>query len=1359
MHSLRACLLLLFLAIVDFCVAQPTQMRFDHIGIEQGLSDNFIEDALQDEYGYIWIATAHGLNRYDGKACKIYNAIGKDLLSLDHVNGLMIDHTKKLWICSRLNGILTYNFENEEFKRISFPDANKDDFIFKNSVRQLVESYNHDVWAVNIYGVARYIPSKNQWKWYTKTLDSKLLLRNYNFSITESHDSVLFVGQLSSGLLYYYDRKNDGFRVFNGKEKSHKPLTQTITCILNERNGNLWYGSMESGLVCYNSKSGIWKNYKMNSSSDSLKSNHISCLFVDTKNNLWVGTINGGLSFYDRTNDRFLTSMNDEVDGNSLSSNSISCVFEDKEQNLCVTTHNGLNVLNKQKNLFALFTKSSHKNEVISHNFSSCFYEAPNGIIWIAIDGGGLQKYNPVSGEFTVYDTKNGLSSNGVLDIEPNGDGQLWLATWGGGISLFNPTTGTFKNFTTKNSALNYDNVKGLCKDGDYLWIGTHGMGINIYDCKKRVFYNKANPSSLFNLDLGKAIWINDITKDSKSNFWIYTTVGMYRYDGKRLFEYLPSQNNSLTLSGLHVKKVLEDSKGNIWVASNGLDLYNAKKNCFERFSQKNKDLPKVVNSIEEASDGNLWLSSNDGLYCYNIKTNDVKKFTESDGLQSNRFIERSSLKSKNGLLYFGGLKGFNIYNPTKITGLKSVAKVHIRSCKTMPLSVQNQLSDIQGIEYIHQKSIKIPYSGSQFISFEFIAATLQEPELIHYSVRLLGFEDVDRQLGEQTTITYTNLRPGKYTLQVRASNSRGNEQSQSTELQFEILKPWYQTLLFKVFVSLLLTLLGFFIVQFRTRILAKRNLDLEKLVNIRTEQLEEQKSLIESKNKELSNTINTRDKLLAIVSHDLKNPLSALCGYATILESQLETMSIENLKKMVNQIGRSSNVLQHQVVSLLDWAVMQSGSLVYEPTECNARLIAIDVVSLLQPISEQKSISISINSTITKTVWCDARMLSTIIRNIVGNSLKFTHKGGEIKIEIAENNAWAIITIQDNGIGISSEKINKLFSNETMEISYGTDNEKGIGLGLKICKEFISRNNGQITVESAENEWTRMTILFPLGNKAIEAESSIEQNALVIPSIEQNNSKHVLIVEDNAEIQAMIIQALAPYFYIESATDGEIGFKKALEIIPDIILSDIEMPNTSGIELCKMLKNNSLTNHIPIIIISGNTKVTQQVEGLQLGVDDYVTKPFNVEVLRAKIQVLLQNREKYAQHIRLKLSTEPEIKDVLSSDELFVQKVVKLLEMHLSEPNLSVEFIADQLCVSRQQVSRKLKAIIGQTPVDFIRSFRLKKAESLLKTNRYRISEVAYEVGFSDPKYFTTCITKEFGVNPSQYIKDKEAE
>ncbi len=1346
--------LLVFISIFVSVNCFSQELRFSHLGIKNGLSDNYVEDVIQDSYGNLWIATAHGLNKFDGKQISIYNTIGNDMLSLDNINNLFISSDDTLWICSRMNGFVKYNLKNNSFSTFAFQDSIKENANYKNSIKQPIESFNSDIWAVTMYGVIKYNQKNKIWEWYTKSLDSLSLSKEFAFCITESKDSTLYVGFLNYGHVFYYDRKNDGFKKFTDTNGTY-PNINSVTSILKDSNGKLWYGSLNDGLVNYDFNTSSWTHFKMNLSSDSLKSNHITYIFEDSNKRIWVATINGGLSLYDSHSKSFKTYLHSDINQNSISSNSISSIYEDIDGNIIISTDNGLSIVDWEKNKINIFNNTGASNHSLRN--TSCIYNETIDNIWIGTDGNGLFLYNSTKNSFKRYTTNDGLLSNAILDIEPNGDGKLWIATWNGGISLFDPKINTFENFITNNSEINNNNVKAVFKDGDFLWIGTHGEGINIYDCKKNIFYNKNNPSPLFNFDLGKPIWINDIYKDLNNNYWILTTVGLYRIYNNKMFEYYPSKSKENTISGYNIKCVFEDKNGNLYVGSNGLDVYDSKNDCFIRLKNKNKDLPKEVNGMVESKDGNLWLSSNNGLYCYNRSANTVYKYTENDGFQGNKFIERS-ISISNNTVYVGGINGFNSFNPQDIIISKQVPRVHIQSCKTTSLSLNNT-NDVQSIEYIHNKNIEIPYSGSQILSFEFIAATLQNPELIRYSVQLIGFENIERQLGEQTSVTYTNLSPGKYTLKVRASNSRGLEQSNISELEFEIRTPWYLSWIFRLCVFVVLAGLILFAIKYRTRLIEQRNQQLSDMVEYRTQQLREQKSLVEFKNKELNETIQSRDKLMSIISHDLRNPLHTLSLSVEMLINNIEKISLSKQKEILEIIKRSADSMYTQSISLLEWTINQEGKLQCIPENVNLHILLTDVITFYKQSIDSKNIELNYTLKNTHYAWCDGKMIGAVLRNIIGNGIKFTPINGKISINLITKPDTILLQIADNGVGIDSDRLHLLQKKNELHSTFGTGGEKGVGLGLKLVFDFIEKNNGTITFDSKPNEGTSVSIHIPAGNKLINYGND-ELFETPVQLIEEHNTtkKKILIVDDNTDVLKILHDLFFDDYHICQAQNGEDAFSIACIEIPDIIITDVDMPIMDGKELCHKIKKQKLSSHIPIIIVSALGSNFEQIEGLSLGIDDYIVKPFDSNILKIKVNSLIKKREEYANYLRKKILSEPVGLNPESDEERFIRKVIEIIDNNLSSGELNVDLIANTIGYSRAQLYRKILVSFNQSPIELIKEFRLKKAVQMLDEKRYRISDVAYETGFNSPRYFSTCFFEKFKMTPSEYMKRKES-
>ncbi|MBK8807923.1 MAG: response regulator [Bacteroidales bacterium] len=1102
--------------------------------------------------------------------------------------------------------------------------------------------------------------------------------------------------------------------------------------MLEDSFGYLWIGSIESGLVKINLKTNQSEIFSTRGIKNlKISSNEIYHIFEDSKKQLWIGTINGGLLCYNRKENNFYTYSSSDHEPYSLLSNSITRITEDRQGNIWISSHDGVYLLDYKKNLFSFYGKSQSSKDLFDGKRVACFYETNEKNVWIGTDLGGLYFFNRANNTFKKYTTINGLLSNSIIDIEPETDGKIWLATWGGGISLFDPKTEHFKNYTPNtNISLNYANIKGILKDGNYLWIASHGRGVNILDIKNNKFYNRENPSKQFPFDMNLPLWGNDIIKDKQGNIWILTTLGLFRWDGQKLHEYYYKEADSLSLSGNIVYCLLQDADENIWVGTNGLDLYDRKNDCFIRQNLIYKGMPESVRSITQDKKKRFWLGSKDGLYLFDPKDSVLRQFTILDGLQGNQFIDRASIATTNGEIFIGGSNGFNVFEPLTITPDTSLPKTYISSMLIWNRNNINRDKDNQTINLIHQKSKKLSYQDSRTIMFDYVAINFHATQRIEYAYKLENFDDSWHYVGNDRRATYTNLQPGIYTFRVKSANKDGLWNNESSEITFTIDSPWWMKWWFRALVISSVMSIITLIVYLRIRNIKKYNSTLQQMVSERTQELEianfeleeqsievlnqfdklkENQLVIKMRNDELNETLKMKDKLLSIIAHDLKAPLSSVIGFSQLLKEKVnKNIAKEKVTHYADLINESSIKLLEKLNNLLDWARAQSNNIKYTPENVNIALIVRDVISLLSDTAYSKEINIVADFKITHTALADSRMLSTIIRNLISNSIKFTPRGGLIAVLAEEQAQQIMITVSDSGMGMTKEQLEKLWIDEFHQTTLGTENEKGTGLGLRICKEFIEINKGDLFVTSTPHKGTQFTISLPIGAEI--------KNTISLTNNENKPNKTarklILVIDDNYEMVEYISDLFDQTHKIETAYTGLEGFNKAIEMIPDIIITDIHMPEMDGKELCVALKKEHITSHIPIIIVSAQVDLDEERQMLELGANDFIKKPFNKELLKLKVNALIENRNEYRNYLKKEILISPlqNIKTE-SKDESLLRKVNEIVEANMKAPDLSVEFLAREIGVSRAQLFRKFKAILGYSPVEYIRSVQTTKS------------------------------------------------
>lgn len=1097
----RRILLFLLLLWVQALAAQTSTLRFDRIVPGNGLKDRYIESIMLDSYGYLWITATGGLYRYDGYRFAQFESSEKDTASLvnDFVYCLAERDGREIWIGHRYEGISIYSHKTGAIRRFCFPDKDPVSYGLKNSIRSITEDKAGNIWVLNSYGVAMLTHADSTWRWFIAKPCAGVIPPKYPYSICQVQNGDIYVGYRNSGQLYKFNPATQRFEAVRLNLTNQSIAPNSICHISLDRDGTLWIGTIESGLFRADLHNQTLRRY---GDADGMDANEILNVFRDSHGRTWVGTVNRGAFLYDRASDRFTAFRNDIANPYSLSANSVPRIIEDRSGNLWFATHGGcISVLNKKKNLFSLYNTAVSKQNGFGHNAVSSLYQSPDGTLWVGTDGGGLFARDPRTAMFRGYNTSSGLQSDVILDIEPNGDGKLWLATWGMGIILFDPATGRGKQYMPgRGNSLSHQNVKGLLKEGRWLLIATHGNGINILDTESGHFYTGDDHAPGFDFDYTKPYWGNDIKKDRAGNYWFLTNLGLLKYAHDGTFTDLstlrPAQH---PINGI-VTSMLQDRRGNLWLGTNGLYHYDNATGQFLSVNKQYPSLPKQVRSIVEDADSNLWLGSNNGLYLFNPRNGQVSQFTVNDGLQSDQFNERVIQRLNDGQIAAGGSNGFNIFSPHKIAKDSSLIQTYITDCYLM----HNSLSLLQDAkqEISHLKSAELTYQQSRIISFEYVGISLLLSENIRYRYRLRGFDEDWREPTTAREAIYTNLDPGKYIFEVVAQQSNGQWTPQPAHFSFEIHTVWYRSWWFILIIFVSIAAAVRFVTVLRTRYMHQRRIVLEQLVAERTQELnnmnaeverqrevvvdqllrlEESQKLINMRNDELSQTISLKDKILSVIGHDIKNALVPVVGLSELLYGRFDQLDREKMRYYARILSDGSRRLSTEFTNLLEWASSHSSKMSHSPLESSIASLMHESVALQSNTAAEKHISITVTCPDDLTVFADPRMLSTVLRNLIGNAVKFTPKGGTVTVAAQPiGDGRVLCSVSDTGLGFSPDQLSIFTQKGQLDSTLGTEKEKGTGLGLRLCREFIRINGGELTIESELGHGTRIHFVIP---------------------------------------------------------------------------------------------------------------------------------------------------------------------------------------------------------------------------------------------------------------------------------------
>ena len=1324
----------------------PEQITFSYISINEGLSQSTVFSIDQDKRGNMWFATYDGVNKYDGYAFTVYqhneddpNSIANDISRI-----VKTDSQGRVWIGTR-DGLSRYDEEKDIFQNFFYEKNGKHlqvNGIEEISPEQLLISTPEGLIMFDIKE-SKFIDDSFSTAMH-KTIASTLY----------RHDDQIYIGTSTDGL-YTYSITQKTF------EKVIPILgTKQIQAILQQSPTRIWVATEGAGLFLINPKTKEIKNYLHSPSNPkSISSNYIRSLAMDSQNRLWIGTFND-LNIYHEGTDSFASYSSNPVENGSLSQRSVRSIFMDSQGGMWLGTYfGGLNYYHPIRNRFKNIRNIPYKNS-LSDNVVSCIVEDKDKNLWIGTNDGGLNLYNPITQRFTSYtlqedESARGIGSNNIKAVYVDEKKSLvYIGTHAGGLSILHRNSGQVENFNQRNSQLVNENVYAILPDGEgNLWLGTLSALVR-FNPEQQSFTTIEKEKD------GTPVVSKQITtlfRDSHKRLWIGGEEGLsvFKQEGLDIQKasILPVSN----VTKLFTNCIYEASNGIIWVGTReGFYCFNEKDKQIKRYNTTNGLPNNVVYGILEDSFGRLWLSTNRGISCFNPETEKFRNFTESDGLQSNQFNTASYCRTSVGQMYFGGINGITTFRPELLLDNPYTPPVVITKLQLFNKVVRPD--DETGIltkNISETKSITLKSWQTAF-SIEFVVSNYISGQHNTFAYKLEGYDKEWYYLTDSRTVSYSNLPQGTYQFLVKAANSDGKWNPIPTALEIIVLPIWYKT--WWALLIFFATFAGFITFVFRFFWMRKSM----------EAQLE-----IERRDKEHQEEINQMKMRFFInISHELRTPLTLIL---TPLQEIINKISDRWTRNQLEYIQRNANRLLHLVNQLMDYRRAELGVFELKAKKGNAHQLIQDNFLFYDKLARHKKITYTLHSELEdKEVLFDANYLELIVNNLLSNAFKYTESGQSITVTLKEENGWLLLQVSDTGIGIPINKQGKIF-----ERFYQIESEHvGSGIGLSLVQRLIELHHGRIELDSEENKGSTFSVYLPQDlsvYKPSELASNNEQNEeeqvystnskamyfidtekVENESVESGDKKRgtILIVEDNNEIRRYLNNGLADLFNTLEAGNGEEALEKLKDNEVDVIVTDVMMPVMDGIKLCKNVKQNIRTCHIPVIILSAKTDIKDQMEGLQMGADDYIPKPFSLAILTTKIQNMMRTRRRMLDKYAKSLEVEPEKITFNAMDEALLKRAMAIVEKNMDNIEFSTDEFAREMNMSRSNLHLKLKAITGESTIDFIRKIRFNEAAKLLKDGRYTVAEVSTMVGFNTPSYFATSFKKYFGCLPTEYIK-----
>ncbi len=1363
-------LLWLFLLIGIEGVKAQSDINFKAITAKEGLPSNTVNVIIKDKYGLMWFGTSNGLSKFDGSNFTVYrHEVGNEhSLPTNDIVSLYEDKQGRLWVGSSNGGIYYYDRNSDRF--LAFEGKNQLPTIQNVSARAFYEDREGRLW-IGTYGNVIIIDLKTS-KIIAKPVRDKKIDEPGSFvvlSIFEDSRHRVWLG--SNKGLFLYNRKTDSFKGFTHSNTDPNSISHdAIKTITEDTNGNIWFGT-QNGLNKWLSD-GHFKIYRTETDNKhSIINNVIFALYSDSYGKLWVGTENG-LDIYDPDTDSFQHNVNDPRDIFSIRNNSIRSIYIDPVGIYWVGTfRGGVAKYDKILPLFDLKLSNHFDSQGLSAPLVNCFAEYKGGKVFVGTDGGGLSLFDKNTRLFKPYPLrgKAGKTVGVILSLLMDHLGKLWAGTYNNGVFCIDPSTGNYRQFTadgTPNSIASND-VSALMEDGNgKIWIGTIGGGVSVFDPASSKFeqFNK-KAASTFAPKLPLNDFINAIRRGPGGDIWIAsngTGIAVYHSSNGTVSRYNKVTNN---LSDDIVQSVFVAKDHTVWVGTNqGLSYFNANTEKFITYTEKNGLANASIKTIIEDERGTLWLSTDLGISLFDRRQKVFRNFTNENGVQQGSFLSGAGLKTSGGDIYFGGEEGFNFFNPASLPDASAPSRVLLTDLKI------NNITVVPGEDAAIQQQIgiskEIQLKYGQNFSIGYVALDYTSPMQNHYAYKLEGFDDDWNYVRKTRVANYTNIDPGEYVFKVKADNNDKFSNNVLTSVKVVVSPPFWRTNFAYFLYAALFCLLIFWIRQ--------RGINNLKLQFAREQEELRVEQLIETERREaaqLRELDKEKIQFLTNLSHEFRTPISLI---AAPVEKLIGKKLGNDVNDELGVINRNIRRLLNLVNQLLDFRKMEEHQLKLNLASADVITFINETAESFKDIATKKQISLEIkNSRPHWLAWFDQDKLERIIFNLLSNAFKFTPAGGLITLETEVNENAVIpyikITVSDTGVGVPEKDLNIIFDRfyQSQQPSYILN--QGTGIGLSIIKEFVELHEGNIVATLLPERGMRFVVELPLKPDAAKVEPTVipkEEPQVPTALADKGLNGHatpvndiirILLVEDNDEFRGYLAEHLQKHYQIIEASNGKEGWQKALSAHPQLVVSDVSMPEMSGVELSKKLKNDKRTRHIPIILLTAANGEDEQLRGLNAGANDYLTKPFNFQILHARISNLLELnkslKDTYSKHIHM-VAEQP--METESSDVKLLNSLMAFMESRLSDPELSVEELSKYAGMSRGSLYYKLIELTGLTPIEYMRSVKLEKAAALLQTSDYNVAQIAYMTGFGTPSYFSRMFKGKFGVLPSEYLNDK---
>lgn len=1346
--------LLLFLGLIlqVLALTASTSSIFKNLGLKEGLSNGFVNDMIIDGQGFIWAATESGLTRIAGTKCTIFKNNNSNIDN-DGIVGLYYNkESNSIWILFKNGHIDVFDCKTQQF--IHFTQK-----IPKKSVADIKGAADGGIWIAYYDGTIQHYTPKNQ---KFSTISNKRLpnIKNGIRSITDDGNDHLYIGLRIEGL-YVYNLRTQKTKYFRHNPNDPQSLPgDNVRSICIDHAKNIWVGT-NLGLGLLDPFTGKFKVFKhIANNPASLAGDNIHQIIEMNDRTLWIASDIGGISVLDLN--LYKNPLTEELkfsqitkENSGLSSNNNRRIIQDSFGNIWIANYSmGIDFIAKSAASINTLKYMGKALEEVTGLY--CDHQ---GNLWIGQDnlmslyqnGKLMQTWN-----FSSYLSN---SSSSIYVFEEDKKGNIWCGTSDNGVLKFNPHT---HSFTRISYAQNLD-VHALCENAQgKMWVGTEAGIFSVEN-------DKINKEQELNRQMGKnPTIIYSIKEDNYGQIWIGTLDrGVFVFSKQmKLIVHLTEKNLLATNS---INHIIKDADGGIWMATmRGLAYVQnplqpgAIKNYNERYGIKDSH----IRAISQDKQGNIWVSMFSGIACLNIHKQRFYNYDYESGIPTSNFVEASAVTTPDGTIYFGSPGGICFFNPQQLTEPKAVSPIQIINCERV-----GKLSDQFASRLISPNKEGIIYLSHDDNTFKinFTIKDFSQEGNVEYSYMMKGLDDQWYETEGDNEVTFRNLKPGDYTFIIRAKlKNQDWEDASTAEMKVVVNPPLWLTWWAKLcYVLLIMGILGYFFRSYQKQLLLRNSLVQEKWESKQRQQVNEE-----------------RLRFFTNITHELRTPLTLILGP---LEDLMEDKEIaERVHHKIGCIHASAERLLNLINDILEFRKTQTQNRKLTVAKANLGAFVREIGVRFKDLNQNSRLNIRLNiQTGVPELYFDSEVINTVINNLMSNAIKYTPEGSiTLSLTMPEDNT-IVIAVEDTGYGIDKDALPHICDRYYQE--NGNHQASGTGIGLALVKSLATLHQAELTVLSEKGRGSKFTFslkadrtypeaLHKDDNQDLATAENAEENETTSKEPTEDIRPLLLIVEDNADIRLYIEESLHEDYRIIQACNGREGMEQAFSKVPDIIVSDIMMPEMDGIKMTHILKEDIRTSHIPIILLTAKTSINDQEEGYDSGADSYLTKPFSAKLLHSRIRNILSGRRRLADYIVQKNISQFETSadeqqtsqkateekedamtcQISNLDKKFLEKLNKLIENHISTDDLDMAFMTDKMAMSHSTFYRKVKALTGMSANEYIKKAKLRHSMTLLKKGEYSIAEVAILAGFNNLGNFRESFKREFGKSPSEILKGK---